>query len=239
MSIMCFVFTVVNSTPSSIKEPTAHLHPTLSHPNPPPLHASSHYQQQQTGPAPSTPTPSDKETAISEGFATSEQGTVKTSAGGVATATATAAGVTAAAAPKLSRKDRAKRLLLSLATRHSQFHPPNSSGSSSGASSGGSRAPAEITSGAAGFAGATVEAGPGGGTSWAVSPLVRATDGATVRAGMVLASVAARGGQGVSEEAVDTLGIGVKEAIDTLVRCEHLLYFFCSFFCLLFIVVIL
>ncbi|CAM9205510.1 unnamed protein product, partial [Ectocarpus sp. 13 AM-2016] len=39
---------------------------------------------------------------------------------------------------------------------------------------------------------------------------------------MVLAAVAARGGQGVSEEAVDTLGMGVKEAIETLVRYQHL-----------------
>lgn len=53
----------------------------------------------------------------------------------------------------------------------------------------------------------------------APSPLVTATDAATVRPGMVLAAVAARGGQGVSEEAVDTWGMGVKEAIETLVRC--------------------
>lgn len=57
-----------------------------------------------------------------------------------------------------------------------------------------------------------------GGAPAVVSPLLTATDAATVRPGMVLTSVAARGDQGVSEEAVDTLGMGVKEAIETLVR---------------------
>lgn len=51
-----------------------------------------------------------------------------------------------------------------------------------------------------------------------MSPLIGATDSATVRPGMLLASVAARSGQGVSQDPVDTLGMGVKEAIDALVR---------------------
>lgn len=110
--------------------------------------------------------------------------------------------------PKVSRKDRAKRLLLSLATKH---HPDQGQRNSPST-------PKEALSGGGGFSsGSTAAVSPVTGQA-VVSPLVSATDSATVRPGMVLASVVARAGQGVSQEAVDTLGMGVKEAIETLVR---------------------
>lgn len=117
--------------------------------------------------------------------------------------------------PKVTRKDRAKRLLLGLATKH-HFH------SSTVSRGGGSSTPAEIDAAASPSSERSPSGGskasPARGEQVAPSPLVTATDAATVRPGMVLASVAARGGQGVSEEAVDTLGMGVKEAVETLVR---------------------
>ncbi|CAM9811102.1 unnamed protein product, partial [Ectocarpus sp. 8 AP-2014] len=124
--------------------------------------------------------------------------------------------------PKVTRKDRAKRLLLNLATKH-HFHTNATATSNT--------SPVEISSSAAAAAAAAAGRSPGskasspgggGGHEALPSPLVTATDAATVRPGMVLAAVAARGGQGVSEEAVDTLGMGVKEAIETLVRYQHL-----------------
>lgn len=115
----------------------------------------------------------------------------------------------AKAKAKVTRKDRAKRLLLSLATKH---HFQNAAGAAGGGTG-------EITAERSSER-SSERRSPGGATGVEVvlSPLVTATDAATVRPGMVLASVAARGGQGVSEEAVDTWGMGVKEAIETLVR---------------------
>ena len=128
-------------------------------------------------------------------------------------------GGVATAKPKQSRKDRAKRLLLSLATKHHNYQNHQQqqqsprqladNGSAVATNDRGSNSPPPVGG---------VGVGAGAGAAGAVSPLLTATDAATVRPGMVLASVAARTGQGVSEEAVDTLGMGVKEAIDTLVR---------------------
>ncbi|CAM9421563.1 unnamed protein product, partial [Discosporangium mesarthrocarpum] len=56
----------------------------------------------------------------------------------------------------------------------------------------------------------------------ASSPLLTATDPTTVRPGMMLASVAPCGGQGVSEAAVHTLGMGVAEVAGVLLRLQHL-----------------
>lgn len=122
----------------------------------------------------------------------------------------------------MTRKDRAKRLLLSLAMKH---NPQNQSQNQSrhnalinvrggGGEAGGG--------GVSGGASVPATASSTGGGQVVVSPLVTATDSATVRPGMVLATVSARSGQGVSQEAVDTLGMGVKEAIETLVRWEFL-----------------
>lgn len=101
----------------------------------------------------------------------------------------------AAPMPKAKRRDRYRRLLASLSAKHSSN--------------------ANISSG---LSGVETAGGAGAASAGETSPLVDATDSATVRPGMVLAAVAARGGQGVSQEAVDTLGMGVKEAIETLVR---------------------
>lgn len=106
---------------------------------------------------------------------------------------------------KPSRKDRAKRALINLATKH-HFHQDHAARNA---------LPAAITEKSWKAVGG---GGVKGGDAAAVSPLVTATDAATVRPGMLLKSVVAHGGQGVSEEPVDTFGMGVKEAIETLVR---------------------
>lgn len=142
---------------------------------------------QQSGPA-STLTP-ERDAAFPEGFSASP--------------------TPRKAKPKLNRKDRAKRLLLGLASRHLDAHD-------------GSDTPAALTwGGGRGTGGDGSVVSPGGSSVRQVSPLLTASDSATVRPGMVLTSVAARGGQGVSEEAVDTLGMGIKEAIEALVRYER------------------
>ena len=111
-------------------------------------------------------------------------------------------GAAAAAKPKQSRTDRAKRLLLSLATKH---HPQQQS-------------PRQLPENVGGSSGVDGGTSFPAGAAATVSPLLTATDAATVRPGMVLAAVSACTGQGVSVEAVDTLGMGVKEAIKTLVK---------------------
>lgn len=114
------------------------------------------------------------------------------------------------AKPKLSKKDRAKRLLLGLATKHSAY--TNVGGATDSGVSALERSHSKTS------ASPSASGTEGTGDTVIKSPLVSATDAATVRPGMVLAAVAARGGQGVSEEAVDTLGMGVRKAIKTLVE---------------------
>lgn len=154
---------------------------------------------------PSTPDSREVGSTIPEGFAVTRTGTIPTATSTTRT--------TPKVKPKVSRKDRAKRLLLGLATKH-HFHSSVSRG-------GGSSTPGEIDAAATSPSSKRFPSGSKalpGGEQATPSPLITATDAATVRPGMVLASVAARGGQGVSEEAVDTLGMGVKEAVETLVR---------------------
>lgn len=201
-------FSSRNLTPPPVPPPyTVIRYDTIPHPTP--SGAGLVSSPQQAGPVSSgTLTPDSRETpATPEGFSVSPTGTATT------TTNATLSPPKAKPKPrpkvKVNRKDRAKRLLLSLATKH-HFQSTAAAGGGTGENtSAGERSlerPSERRS-------------PGGGADVVPSPLVTATDAATVRPGMVLASVAARGGQGVSEEAVDTWGMGVKEAIETLVRC--------------------
>lgn len=145
-----------------------------------------------------------------EAFAVSPSGAAKPAAFGASATTPTRPKPRA----KVTRKDRAKRLLLSLATKH-HFHSTTGTG--------------EIAAAERSSEQSLERRSPGGVADPVPSPLVTATDAATVRPGMVLASVSARGGQGVSEEAVDTWGMGVKEAIETLVRCDLLSVLFRAF----------
>ncbi len=154
---------------------------------------------QQVGPE-SVPTPDSREagSGTPEGFAVTATGAAPAPAPGKAKS-------------KGTRKDRAKRLLLSLATKHAFQNAATGTGAGPTAAISSSAEPSPGSK-------LSPAGGDGGDAQVPPSPLVTATDAATVRPGMVLASVAALGGQGVSEEAVDTLGMGVKEAIETLIR---------------------
>lgn len=181
------------------------------------------HQTQQNGPTGTTTAPTPTETALAlpgGGGDLSTPAHAKSSAGKMA------------AGPKLTRRERAKRLLTGLAIKHNPALNQRSGGTSTSSRSalnyslstprGGGLGVGGVGDGSgagAGDEGNSPATSPaGGGVRATVSPLVTATDSATVRPGMMLASVAAREGQGVSAEAVDTLGMGVKEAIETLIR---------------------
>lgn len=167
------------------------------------------WRTQQVGPA-SMATPGSKEagSCTPEGFAVTATGSAPAPA---------PAPVAGKAKSKGTRKDRAKRLLLSLTTKHA-FQNATGTGTGTGAGTGTTAAISSSSPEPSPRSKASPAGGDVGDTQMPPSPLVTATDAATVRPGMVLASVAALGGQGVSEEAVDTLGMGVKEAIETLIR---------------------